>query len=116
MKVVRIYTGPDGKSHFEDIDLPFTAGGESGAIPLRAARGVRFNRYPPGYSRDWHCAPQRQYVVNLAGQAEIEIGDGTVRRFSPGDVLLAEDLTGQGHITRVVGNQTRVTMWVALEG
>jgi hypothetical protein len=35
------------------------------------------------------------------------VGDGTVRRVGPGDVLLAEDLTGQGHITRVVGNRER---------
>ena len=115
MKVVRIYTGSDEKSHFEDVDLPFATGGGSEATLLQAAKGVRFNRYPPGYLVEWHCAPQRQYVVNLAGQAEIEIGDGTVRQFSPGDVLLAEDLTGQGHITRVVGNETRVSMWVALE-
>ena len=94
MKVVRIYTGKDGKSHFEDIDLPFGKTGESEATPPHASREVRFNRYPPGYSLEWHCAPQRQYVVNLAGQAEIEIGDGTRRRFDAGDVLLAEDLTG----------------------
>ncbi len=103
MKVVRIYTGSDEKSHFENVDLPFATGGGSEATTLGAAKAVRFNRYPPGFFLDWHCAPQRQYVVNLAGQAEIEIGDGTVRQFSPGDVLLAEDLTGQGHITRVVG-------------
>ena len=114
MKVVRIYTGPDKQSHFEEVDLPFATGEGSEATPLRAARGVRFNRYQPGFRIDWHCAPQRQYVVNLAGRAEIEIGDGTVLRLGPGDVLLAEDLTGQGHITRVVGDQTRVTMWVAL--
>ncbi len=116
MKVVRIYTGPDKKSHFEDVKLPFAPGGESEATPLQGAKVVRFNRYQPGYRQEWHCAPQRQYVVTLAGQAEIEIGDGTVRHFSEGDVLLAEDITGQGHITRVVGDRVRVTMWIALEG
>ena len=115
MKIVRIYTGSDEKSHFEDIDLPFATAGESETTPLQDTKAVRFNYYQPGYLLEWHCAPQRQYVVNLAGQAEIEIGDGTVRQFSPGDVLLAEDLTGQGHITRVVGNKTRVSMWVTLE-
>jgi hypothetical protein len=29
-------------------------------------------------------------------------------------VLLAEDLTGQGHITRVVGNQPRLSVVVPL--
>jgi hypothetical protein len=39
----------------------------------------------------------------LAGQMEIGIGDGTKRRFGPGDVVLADDLTGQGHTTRSLG-------------
>ena len=40
--------------------------------------------------------------------------DGTVARVGPGDVVLAEDLTGQGHITRVVGNQPRMYAIVPL--
>ena len=51
--------------------------------------------------------PRRQYTITLEGEAEIEVGDGMVKRVGPGDVLLAEDLTGQGHITRVVGSQAR---------
>jgi hypothetical protein len=43
------------------------------------------------------------------------VGDGTVKRIKPGDVLLAEDLTGQGHITRVVGNQQRFYAIVPLD-
>ena len=45
--------------------------------------------------------------ISLSVTAEIEVGDGTVARIGPGDVVLAEDLTGQGHITRVVGEQPR---------
>jgi hypothetical protein len=114
MKVVRIYTGDDNQSHFEDVDLPYAPGGESETTPPRAASQAKFNRYPAGFVLDWHTAPQRQYVVTLSGQAEIEIGDGTKRQFGPGDVLLAEDRTGQGHITRVIGGQPRTTLWVAL--
>ena len=115
MKVVRIYTGDDNQTHFEDVDLPYTPGGESETTPPRAASQAKFNRYPADFALDWHTAPQRQYVVTLSGQAEIEIGDGTKRQFGAGDVLLAEDLTGQGHITRVIGGQPRTTLWVALE-
>ena len=114
MQVVRIYTGDDNQTHFEDVDLPYAPGGESETTPPRAASQAKFNRYPADYALDWHTAPQRQYVVTLSGQAEIEIGDGTRRQFGPGDVLLAEDLTGQGHITRVIGGQPRTTLWVAL--
>jgi quercetin dioxygenase-like cupin family protein len=62
----------------------------------------------------WHCAPRRQYSITLSGEAEIEVGDGTVTRIRPGDVVLAEDLTGRGHITRVVGNTPRLSVLVPL--
>ena len=34
---------------------------------------------------------------------EVVIGDGRTRRFGPGDAVLFEDLTGQGHTSRSVG-------------
>jgi hypothetical protein len=45
---------------------------------------------------------------------EIEIGDGTKRQLVPGDVLVAEDLTGKGHITRGVGEDPRISLAVPL--
>src|SRR5439155_19980893 len=63
---------------------------------------------PPGYVLDWHCAPRRQYSISLSGTAEIEVGDGTIARVEAGDVVLAEDLTGRGHVTRVIGDRPRL--------
>ncbi|HSK28377.1 MAG TPA: hypothetical protein VLA17_00285, partial [Candidatus Limnocylindria bacterium] len=48
----------------------------------------------------WHTAPRRQWCITLAGSVQIGIGNGTVKTFGPGDVFLAEDLTGQGHTAR----------------
>lgn len=81
------------------------AHGES--TSMHSATGISFRVSPPGYVLGWHCAPRRQYSISLSGTAEIEVGDGTVARIGPGDVVLAEDLTGQGHVTRVVGDQLR---------
>ena len=36
------------------------------------------------------------------GRTEIEVADGERRTFGPGTVLLADDLTGQGHVSREV--------------
>jgi hypothetical protein len=36
-------------------------------------------------------------------------------RVEAGDVVLAEDLTGRGHVTRVVGDRPRVYAIVPLE-
>jgi quercetin dioxygenase-like cupin family protein len=111
-KILRVYTGADGQSHIAEEPLalhPFvdTEGAYGEGTPLQHATGITFRVSPPGYVLSWHCAPRRQYSISLSGTAEVEVGDGTVRRLGPGDVLLAEDLTGQGHITRVVGTEPR---------
>lgn len=61
-----------------------------------------------------HNAPRRQYVITLTGEVEIGLGDGTTHRFGAGHVTLAEDLTGRGHTTRVVGSQARMTATIHL--
>ena len=116
MKIVRIYTGSDQQSHFEEIELSFEAGEKMQTTVLQAASGVVFRLAPAGHALDWHPAPRRQYVVTLCGEWDIECGDGTVRRFRPGDVMLADDLTGQGHTSKVVGSQPHVFMTVPLAG
>lgn len=117
--ILRVYTGDDGKSHIEEVELalqPFvdTEGAYGEGTPMQDVNGITFRVAQPGYVLEWHCAPRRQYTITLQGQAEIEVGDGTVKPVGPGDVLLAEDLTGQGHITRVVGNQPRLYAVVPL--
>jgi hypothetical protein len=110
---MRIYTGPDGESHFEDV-AHTVENGEFGPTAMQAAESVFFTRSRPGNMSGWHTAPRRQYVIGLIGEVEIVTGDGTARRFKPGDVLLAEDLTGRGHTTRVVGDSIRVSAMVPL--
>ena len=114
MQVVRVYTGEDGESHLEEQELPFEKIAEAELTAMRSASGVQFRRAPTGTFSDWHRAPRRQYVITLDGQMEIGIGDGSKRIFNPGDVLLADDLTGRGHTTRAVGDRTRVTIMIPL--
>ncbi|MCH8107915.1 MAG: hypothetical protein IIB30_06125 [Chloroflexi bacterium] len=45
---------------------------------------------------------------------DIETGDGAVRRFGPGDVMLVEDLTGTGHLTKFVGNEPCLFAFIPL--
>jgi hypothetical protein len=115
MKIVRLYTGADNESHFEEIDVELNLHGRFEASELQPAHGIIFRRAPATYLSNFHVAPRRQYVITLAGQVEIETGDGTIRRFGPGDVMLAEDTTGRGHITRVVGGQPRHYAFIPLE-
>jgi hypothetical protein len=116
MTVVRLYTGPDNKSHFEDIQIPLKDGGNVGFISeLYKATGVVFRETTGDYNYDFHPAPRRQYVVNLEGEVEIEVGDGTRRILRAGDILLAEDTTGQGHISRAVAGKPRKSLFITLD-
>ena len=54
-------------------------------------------------------------MVNMSGTAEFEVADGTVVRMVPGDVLVAEDITGHGHIARSIGDEFRVSLAVPLK-
>ena len=118
-KMWRVYSGADGESHVGELPMtmkPFrdVEGAHGEGTPMQAATGIAFRVAPPGYALDWHCAPRRQYSISLSGTAEIEVGDGTIVRVEAGDVVLAEDLSGRGHVTRVVGDRPRVYAIVPL--
>jgi quercetin dioxygenase-like cupin family protein len=116
MKITRLYAGADGESHFEDIDIPLKdIGGNEVRSETFKANGIIFRETGAKFDYAWHNAPARQYVITLQGRAEIRVGDGTKRRFGPGDIMLAEDLTGKGHITRAVGNKPRISIFVTLD-
>jgi hypothetical protein len=116
MQIVRIYTGADGQSHFEDVDVEMSEAGAFGRMStMVAARGVIFRAVDGDYDLDFHNAPRRQYVVNLTGSVDIETGDGTRRRLGPGSILLAEDTTGQGHKSKGVAGEARTCLFIPLQ-
>jgi quercetin dioxygenase-like cupin family protein len=115
MAIIRIAAGADRQSHFEEIEPSFAPRGDrSESAELIPGSGIVIRRFEPGRSNPWHHAPGRYAVFTLSGAVDIEIGDGTVRRLGVGDILIAEDVTGQGHTTREVGPEPRVSVFVPL--
>ena len=116
LSIVRLYTGSDNRSHFEDVQITLKDAGKTGFLAERIkASGVIFRETNGDYDYDFHPAPRRQYVVNLRGEVEIEVGDGTKRILRSGDILLAEDTTGQGHISRAVAGKPRKSLFITLD-
>jgi hypothetical protein len=109
-KTHRLYTGSDGQSHLEAIDVEKTGDWLKG-LP---ATQISFRVWPKGEFLDWHPAPRRQFVIILSGQLEIGCGDGTRQVFGPGDARLVEDTTGKGHTTRVLGSEPCLTATIPL--
>jgi hypothetical protein len=110
--MTRIYTGPDGLSHAERVEMKAT----NGVTEMIKAAGVQFSSRPPGpaASNDWHVGPRRQYVITLSGHAEIEVANGQKVAIGPGQINLIEDTTGKGHITRNLGPDNRVVVTIPL--
>ena len=113
--VTRIFTGPDGQTHAEEIDLKLSRADMSTEMSEMAkATGAQFRRQAPHYFEDWHTAPRRQYVITLSGRGEIEVSGGKKIPLGPGHILLVEDLTGKGHISRGVGIEERISLLIPL--
>ena len=109
--VTRIYTGTDGQSHAEEIELKISNGNASEMIK---ATSVQFRRTPPGSFSDWHVGPRRQFVITLSGRGEIEVAGGKKIAVGPGQINLIEDTTGKGHITRNLGPEDRIAITIPL--
>ena len=115
--ITRLFTGPDNKTHAEEITVPLPlspANGSSERSQFMAFKDAQWVRTSPSYDLDWHVAPRRQYVVTVSGESEVIIGDGSHIRLYPGKVMLVEDTTGQGHISKSVGSMDRVSLFLPL--
>ena len=108
--MTRIYAGPDGVSHAEEVEMKATDRG----IAEFAATGAQFSSRlagPP--NTNWHTGPRRQFVITLSGRAELEVSDGTKVTTGPGHINLIEDTTGKGHLTRNLEDRIVVTIPLA---
>jgi hypothetical protein len=114
MHITRLYTGNDQKSYFEEVELQFGGDQKILTTDSRPATMAIFRCVPPGTVLDRHPAPRRQYLVTMSGSWEIEASNGIKKVFKAGDVMLADDTTGEGHISRVLGNEPHVFMTVPL--
>jgi hypothetical protein len=124
MVITRIFTGPDGLAHAEDIELKL---GSRGATEMLKATGAEFSVRPPtpGASASntaaasasdpgWHTGPARQFVITLSGNSEVEVSGGVHVLAGPGHINLIEDTTGKGHITRNFGPDDRIALTIPL--
>ena len=98
----RIYTGTDGLSHVENIEL-------NAESVMEEVTGMRVRVSPPGSFSDYHVAPGRRYIINLTGGGQLEVAEGKVD-LPAGSIEYIDDLTGEGHTTANVGNSPRVSI------
>ena len=108
--MTRIYTGADGLSHSERVEMKLTPNGTSSM----KATSAEFSSRPAAPAGDWHTGPRRQFVITLSGQAELEVANGQKVPIGPGNINLIEDTTGKGHITKNFGPEDRIALTIPL--
>jgi hypothetical protein len=118
MKYVRLFAGPDGESHFEDVAVELT---EDPPTPFpvsqwRSAERIRFLQYPTDLPRNVHRAPARYLHILLIGSWAMQTSDGETRHFNPGDIILVEDTTGKGHTTWATSKEAALLARIQLPG
>ncbi|MCH2675045.1 MAG: hypothetical protein MK099_04835 [Dehalococcoidia bacterium] len=95
MGIFRMYTGGDGKSVIEELQVD-----DPVLETLKACSDCSIQINEPTEFSDFHPAPRRRWMSMLSGQIDIQLSDGTIHSFGPNDLRLWEDLTGEGHRTR----------------
>ena len=116
MRIHNLYTDENGESHFRDIEVEWEQITGSRKYSARLpATGIIFRETGGDYDLDWHPAPRRQYIINLDAGVQISASDGEVRTIGAGEVILVEDTTGKGHLSKAVEGQLRHSIFVPIE-
>jgi hypothetical protein len=116
IRCVRIWTGDDGNSLFEEgfIDLAGGMRGDAVGKPVRALE-LSFQETRSGGSYQWHQDPVPRFVITLSGMLEFEVKSGATFTIRPGDLLLAQDNSGTGHKWRLIGDEPWRRAYVVYE-
>ena len=94
MEVVHIWADEKGVSHAGRVKV-------MGSPKRLPATGVATTSIAQG-TEDWNIAPSKTFTINVVGDIEAEVSDGTRVKIGKGDLVYLEDLTGKGHVTRLL--------------
>ncbi len=116
MRIHNLYVDEHGETHFRDLEVEWVEENRSGKLSRRLpASGIIFRQVPSSFDLDWHPAPRRQYIINLDAGVQLTASDGESRVIGAGEVILVEDTTGKGHLSKAVDNQIRHCIFVPVE-
>lgn len=111
-RVLRVWADADGNSHVDELPISTKAGriNMAKSVPVTA---MNYAEYKKTETEDWHRAPGRQFSISLSGEIEVEVSTGKKHAIHSGDIVFLEDLTGKGHITRILSPVNNVFIRVA---
>lgn len=117
MKIPNIYVDEYGHSYFGDAELP------QRGDPNRRVQASnqpllywQIREIKSGHFIDFKPNSVPQFVAVLSGTMALTVSNGETRYFSRGDMVLLQDMTGQGHTTRTQGHEPCRTLVITLPG
>jgi hypothetical protein len=104
MQRLHIYAGEDGKSHWAGL-TPEALNQFGGQV----SGSARMEIIDAPLSRGHAVPDRRELVIILCGIHEFGAAEGS-RRFFPGDMVVIEDTSGQGHTFKVIGKEKAISL------
>lgn len=114
MIIPHLFSAADGASHIGEIELPMTGGATRIQSVMQGAVSWRIAVNQPGHSVPFHPTPAPTLLIVMSGEHETSASDGSVLVSRAGDMLFAEDLTGQGHAVRFTGITSSTTLIIVM--
>ena len=116
IRVHNLYCDAAGESHWRDLNIEWVNEGPEGKTSApQFANGIIFRQTQAEHDRPWHPAPRRQYIINLDAGVELTASDGESRKIGAGEIVLVEDTSGKGHLSKSINNQMRHSIFVPIE-
>lgn len=99
-RIFHLYTGPDGLTRAEQLPVTSPGGAETMQLLRRNAERVTLGGMGANGGYSFHVANQPTLLIPIFGTMIIELHDGAKVELRQGDLAIAEDCTGKGHISR----------------
>jgi len=122
--VVTVSVDESYRSVFTTIDCPQTDQGSRWVSEQQACVNFRYRSSPAGYESDWHVAGDPTLIIVCTGCVEIELREGSRKRFSAGQKFIARDFLPShmdfdpllhGHRARMIGENEFTAVHIKLE-
>ena len=115
-----------GHSVLNEVDLKMTgpggvaAGGDVYFQRIQAAQQPvidwRIGHALPGHFVDFTPSDANTFIAVFSGQMNVIVSNGEERQLARGDMMLMQDIGGQGHMTRFLGQEACNYLMITMPG
>jgi hypothetical protein len=104
-----VVAGDDGKTRLQEDELELvtvegvTPGGVFDAVALGAS-DVAIVHFAAGFEAGFHLTPDPTWMFVMSGRIAIGLSDDVWFELGPGDIVRVTDTSGEGHRSRVLGD------------